>query len=74
METLRLKYNVKTSPIDYMKSQTLRFIDAMLQEIALQFTNKSEYSINEVRYIAKEKAKLPVQNSLDTVLRPNFNC
>ena len=57
METLRLKYNVKTSPIDYMKSQTLRFIDAMLQEIALQFTNKSEYSINEVRYIAKEKAK-----------------
>lgn len=56
MDVLRNEHNVKTSPIDYMKPQTLRFVDAMLQEIALNFATRTDYSIDEVRYVAKTKA------------------
>ena len=56
MDTLREKYNVKTSPIDYMKPQTLIFMNAMLQEIVLKFANQSFYTIDDIRKHARMKA------------------
>ena len=58
MDTLREQHNIKTSPIDYMKPQTIIFINAMLQEIVLNFANKQFYTINDIYNQAKTKATL----------------
>ncbi len=58
MDTLREQHNIKTSPIDYMKPQTVIFINAMLQEIVLNFANRPFYTINDVYNHAKTKAAL----------------
>lgn len=58
MDTLRERHNIKTSPIDYMKPQTVIFINAMLQEIVLNFANKPYYTIADVYNHAKTKATL----------------
>jgi len=58
MDTLREQHNIKTSPIDYMKPQTLIFINAMLQEIVLNFANRPFYTIADVYNHAKTKASL----------------
>lgn len=58
MDTLRERHNIKTSPIDYMKPQTVTFINAMLQEIVLNFANRPFYTIADVYNLAKIKATL----------------
>ena len=58
METLREQHNIKTSPIDYMKQNTLVFINAMMQEIVLNFANKPFYTIEEVRKHVQIKAAM----------------
>jgi len=58
MDELRRKYNIKTSPIDYMRPQTLIFINAMLQEIVLTFTNAPSYSINDIYNHTSVKAAM----------------
>ena len=58
MDTLHEQYNIKTSPIDYMKPQTLIFINAMLQEIVLDFANKPYYTIGDIYNHAQTKAML----------------
>lgn len=58
MDELRQKYNIKTSPIDYMRPQTLIFINAMLQEIVLTFTNTPSYSINDIYNLISIKTAL----------------
>lgn len=58
IETLREQYNVKTSPIDYMKPQTLIFINAMLQEIVFNFANKPYYTLADIRHHIITKANL----------------
>lgn len=58
MDSLREHYNIKTSPIDYMKPQTLIFINAMLQEIVLNFANKPFYTTADIYNHAKTKATL----------------
>ena len=58
MDALRERYNIKTSPIDYMKPQTVIFINAMLQEIVLNFANQPFYTIADVYNHAKTKATL----------------
>jgi len=57
MDVLRKEYNIKTSPIDYMKQQTLIFINAMLQEIVFNFSNRASYNLVDVQQHAKEKAE-----------------
>lgn len=57
MDDLRKKYNIKTSPIDYMKRQTLVFMNAMLQEIVFNFSNRPSYTLADVHQHAKEKAE-----------------
>ena len=49
MDELRARYNIKTSPIDYMSTQTLVFINAMLQEVVLKFSKQLYYNIEEVK-------------------------
>ena len=49
MDELRFDYNIKTSPIDYMKPRTLTFINAMLQEIVFNFANKPFYTLSDIR-------------------------
>ena len=58
MDSLRDRYNIKTSPIDYMKPQTLIFINSMLQEIVLNFSNKTHYTIGDVFTQASTKASI----------------
>ena len=58
MEELRTQYNIKTSPIDYMKLKTLVFINAMLQEIVFNFANKSSYNLADVHKHAQVKAAM----------------
>ncbi len=58
MDDLRDRYNIKASPIDYMKPQTLIFINSMLQEIAFKFSNQTYYTIDEVRDFAATKASI----------------
>ena len=49
MDILRERHNIKTSPIDYMKPQTLIFINTTLQEIVFKFANQPFYTIADVR-------------------------
>jgi len=58
MDILRERHNIKTSPIDYMKPQTLIFINGMLQEIVFTFSNKPSYTIADIYRHAKEKASM----------------
>ena len=56
MDELRERYNLKSSPIDYMSPNALNFINSMLQEIILQFSGKPYYHIDEVMRYAANKA------------------
>ena len=56
MDTLREQYNIKTSPIDYMKPQTVIFINAMLQEIVFNFANRPFYTVRDIYNNAQAKA------------------
>ena len=42
------RYNLKSSPINYMHPRTFNLISSMLQEIETKFCNQNYYSINEV--------------------------
>ncbi len=48
MQTLNERYNLKSSPINYMHPRTFNLISYMLQEIETKFCNQTYYSINEV--------------------------
>ena len=58
MDILRERHNIKTSPIDYMKPQTVIFINAMLQEVVFNFADKPFYTIDDIYKHAKTKATL----------------
>ena len=47
-ESVTDRYNLKSSPINYMRPNTFNYIISMLQNIETQFANKQYYSINEV--------------------------
>ena len=48
MQILNDRYNLKSSPINYMHPRTFNLISSMLQEIETKFCNQNYYSINEV--------------------------
>jgi hypothetical protein len=58
MDELRTQYNIKSSPIDYMKPQTLIYMNSILQDIILRFYNKGNVHINEIKDYAATKAAL----------------
>ena len=56
LEDFRTIHDIKTSPIDYMPTQTLIFINGILQEIVLQFCDKNQVHIQEIIKMAHKKA------------------
>lgn len=56
MDELRELYNIKTSPIDYMKPKTLIFINSLLQDVVLKFANKNFYTIADIYKEVRIKA------------------
>ncbi|MBR5355279.1 MAG: hypothetical protein IK122_04100 [Alphaproteobacteria bacterium] len=56
LEDFRNIHNIKTSPIDYMPTQTLVFINGILQEIISQFCNKDKVYIQEIINMVHSKA------------------
>ncbi len=56
MDELRDRYNIKTSPIDYMKPRTLVYINGILQEIILHFCDRTIVSVEEIKEYAASKA------------------
>ena len=55
MDELRTRFNIKTSPIDYMKPQTLVYMNSLLQEIILKFCNNNHVHIDEIKDFACTK-------------------
>ena len=58
MDELRERFNIKTSPIDYMKPQTLIYINSLFQEIILRFCNSNYVHVNEIKDFAYTKMLL----------------
>lgn len=48
MQTLNERYNLKSSPINYMNPRSFNLLISMLQEIETKFCHQTYYSINEV--------------------------
>ena len=62
MDELRSRYNIKSSPIDYMKPQTLIYINGIFQDIILHFCNRTYIHIDEIKDYAATKATLARAN------------
>lgn len=58
MDELRTRFNIKKSPLDYMKPQTLIYVNSLLQEIILKFCNDNFVHIDEIRDFATTKMLL----------------
>ncbi len=58
MEDLRIRYNIKKSPLDYMKTRTLIYVNGLLQEIILKFCNDNYVHVDEIKNFAITKMQL----------------
>ena len=62
MDELRTHFNIKSSPIDYMKPQTLIYMNSIFQDIILHFCNRTYIHVDEIKDYAATKAALARAN------------
>jgi hypothetical protein len=58
MDELRANFNIKSSPLDYMKQQTLIYMSSVFQDIILHFCNRTNTHIQEIKDYVSTKATL----------------
>lgn len=58
MDELRARYNIKSSPLDYMTPQTLIYMNSIFQDIILHFCDKPYVNVNEIKDYVSTRAAL----------------